>query len=130
MEEDGSYCLLGIFDIQMPPIYGEGRQKALDRLKRKIQKSSNHAISVSKRAPWLVPFERNPRFTGRESQLAELEGMVFVKDSTTKVAVTGLGGVGKTQLVLESCDDGASRSRHSITRCSKKGPEDPVTPPA
>ena len=102
VDEDGAYCLLGIFDIQMPLIYGEGRQKAFDRLKRKIQKSSNQAFSVSKRAPWLVPFDRNPRFIGRGSQLAELEGMVFAKDSTTKIAATGLGGVGKTQLVLES----------------------------
>jgi hypothetical protein len=41
VEEDAAYCLLGIFDIQMPLIYGEGRQKALDRLQRKIEKSSN-----------------------------------------------------------------------------------------
>ena len=52
-------------------------------------------------APWIVPFERNPRFTGRELQLAELGEMVFVGGQTAKVAVTGLGGVGKTQLVLE-----------------------------
>jgi tetratricopeptide (TPR) repeat protein len=48
-----------------------------------------------------VPFERNPRFTGRESQLAQLEGKLFARDNTTKIAVAGLGGVGKTQLVLE-----------------------------
>jgi hypothetical protein len=96
VEEDAAYCLLGVFDIQMPLIYGEGRQKALDRLKRKIQKSSNRAISVSNHAPWLVPFERTPRFTGRESQLAQLEGMLFAKTHTTKIAVTGLGGIGKT----------------------------------
>ncbi|KAF1817352.1 HET-domain-containing protein [Eremomyces bilateralis CBS 781.70] len=102
VEEDAAYCLLGIFDIQMPLIYGEGQKKALDRLKRKIQKSQNQALTSPKQAPWIVQFERNPRFTGRGSQLAELEGMIFAKDSTTKVAVTGLGGVGKTQLVLES----------------------------
>ena len=48
-----------------------------------------------------MPFDRNPNFTGRETQLAQLEGRVFVGDRTTKVAITGLGGVGKTQLVLE-----------------------------
>ncbi|KAH8645396.1 acyl transferase/acyl hydrolase/lysophospholipase [Xylariales sp. PMI_506] len=53
------------------------------------------------RPVWIVPFEKNPRFTGREPQLAELEEMLFFTDHTIKVAVTGLGGVGKTQLVLE-----------------------------
>ena len=48
-----------------------------------------------------MPFERNPRFAGRGSQLAQLEEKLFAKDHTIKVAITGLGGVGKTQLVLE-----------------------------
>jgi tetratricopeptide (TPR) repeat protein len=47
-----------------------------------------------------VPFDRNPNFTGRGTQLAQLEGKLFVREQTTKVAITGLGGVGKTQLVL------------------------------
>jgi Cdc6-like AAA superfamily ATPase len=51
--------------------------------------------------PWIVKFERNPRFTGRKSQLTQLEEMLFTKDHTIKAAITGLGGVGKTQLVLE-----------------------------
>jgi tetratricopeptide (TPR) repeat protein len=48
-----------------------------------------------------VPFERNPRFTGREFQLAKLGKTLFIEGQTAKVAVMGLGGVGKTQLVLE-----------------------------
>jgi hypothetical protein len=48
-----------------------------------------------------VPFDRNPKFTGRESQLAKLEEKLFVGGQTTRCAITGLGGVGKTQLVLE-----------------------------
>src|SRR5882757_5246938 len=31
-EEDGAYSLLGIFDVYMPLIYGEGRENALKRL--------------------------------------------------------------------------------------------------
>jgi hypothetical protein len=37
-EEDQAYCLLGIFDIYMPSIYGEGR-RALRRLAKKIKKT-------------------------------------------------------------------------------------------
>jgi tetratricopeptide (TPR) repeat protein len=101
VEEDAAYCLLGIFDIQMPLIYGEGQQKALDRLQRKIRKSLNQASLVSTNASWIVPFERNPRFTGRESELAQVKEKLFAKDHNAKIAITGLGGVGKTQLVLE-----------------------------
>jgi hypothetical protein len=36
-EEDGAYSLLGIFDIHLPLIYGEGRKKALKRLQKAIQ---------------------------------------------------------------------------------------------
>jgi putative protein kinase ArgK-like GTPase of G3E family len=48
-----------------------------------------------------MPFERNPRFTGRESELSRLEKLLSHTGRTTKVAITGLGGVGKTQLAIE-----------------------------
>ncbi|KAF2732576.1 HET-domain-containing protein [Polyplosphaeria fusca] len=35
--EDAAYSLLGIFDIHMPLIYGEGKDKALARLQREMQ---------------------------------------------------------------------------------------------
>jgi putative protein kinase ArgK-like GTPase of G3E family len=50
---------------------------------------------------WIVPFERNSRFVGRETQLAQLEERLIVTDHTIRIAITGLGGMGKTQLVLE-----------------------------
>jgi hypothetical protein len=31
--EDGAYCLLGVLGIQLPLIYGEGKEKALGRQK-------------------------------------------------------------------------------------------------
>jgi hypothetical protein len=39
LEEDKSYCLLGIFDVSMPLIYGEGRDRASRRLREEIHKS-------------------------------------------------------------------------------------------
>jgi hypothetical protein len=39
-EEDAAYSLLGIFDIHMPLIYGEGRKNALKRLQREIDTAS------------------------------------------------------------------------------------------
>jgi hypothetical protein len=39
-KEDEAYCLFGIFDIQMPLIYGEGREKAFIRLEEEVDKRS------------------------------------------------------------------------------------------
>ena len=39
-EEDWAYSLLGIFDIFMPLIYGEGREKAVVRLRKEIKEAS------------------------------------------------------------------------------------------
>jgi Heterokaryon incompatibility protein (HET) len=39
VEEDQVYCLLGIFDIYLPLIYGEGKKNALRRLQDEINKS-------------------------------------------------------------------------------------------
>jgi tetratricopeptide (TPR) repeat protein len=51
---------------------------------------------------WNVPFHPNPFFTGRDSLLVELHTRLNAPDMTThRVALTGLGGVGKTQLAVE-----------------------------
>lgn len=40
IDEDRAYCLLGIFGVYMPYIYGEGRENAMRRLGDKIQKAN------------------------------------------------------------------------------------------
>jgi hypothetical protein len=39
-QEDKAYSLLGIFDVNMPLIYSEGKDKALQRLREEIDKAS------------------------------------------------------------------------------------------
>jgi hypothetical protein len=39
-QEDKAYSLLGIFDVYMPLIYGEGRRNAFKRLREEIDKAS------------------------------------------------------------------------------------------
>ncbi len=36
-EEDAAYCLFGIFEVQMPLIYGEGKANAYSRLKKEVE---------------------------------------------------------------------------------------------
>lgn len=55
-----------------------------------------------------IPLLRNPRFTGREDALAEIEQRLRVSPVLAVCALRGIGGVGKTQLALEY----AYRHRH------------------
>ena len=51
---------------------------------------------------WNVPHHRNPNFTGREDILSNLRlSLTSGGPAAWKQAVTGMGGVGKTQLVVE-----------------------------
>jgi hypothetical protein len=46
-EEDKAYSLLGVFDVFMPLIYGEGRNNAFKRLREEIDKSfPGHSLSA------------------------------------------------------------------------------------
>ena len=77
--EDKAYSLLGIFDISMPLIYGEGAEKAFERLKEELFKRSrkhqldelspvSHTFNSAKRLKTSrsqsssVPSGRNPNF--------------------------------------------------------------------
>jgi hypothetical protein len=106
-EEDIVYCFLGILGVSMPTAYGEGQDSARSRLQAELEGASN--------APSIIPFSQNPRFVGRESQLAELEAKLFSNEhTTTTLAIVGPGGTGKSQLALEV----AHRTRQNNKSCS------------
>lgn len=53
---------------------------------------------------WNVPYRRNPFFTGREQLLTQLRKNLTTKKATAITqaqAVNGLGGIGKTDVVIE-----------------------------
>lgn len=55
-------------------------------------------------AYWTVPYARNPCFTGRESILRTISILLAAKQPvalTQATALSGLGGIGKTQIALE-----------------------------
>lgn len=54
-EEDLAYSLLGIFDVHMPLIYGEGQEKTFNRLRRAIRES------VDDDPPLSIPVDSSER---------------------------------------------------------------------
>jgi hypothetical protein len=62
-EEDSAYSLLGIFDVHMPLIYGEGRKKAFARLQKEIGASAGE--------------ERNEMAQGQSQTAHSYYGAVF-----------------------------------------------------
>jgi len=105
-KEDKAYCLLGIFDVFMPLIYGEG-ENAATRLREEINKSRRGTGSESGNMHWVVPRSPNTLFTGRKDILDDLERRVraAVQDGSCshqcRVAITGLGGLGKSETSLQ-----------------------------
>ncbi|KAI1275681.1 kinesin light chain 1, partial [Xylaria sp. FL0933] len=111
-EEDLAYCLLGIFRVHMPLIYGEGRENAHRRLRRKIERRSGtrgepflSPGSTEDKSHFMIPLERNEDFVGREAILEQLVDLIppsINEDVCQRTIIEGLGGVGKTQLALEA----------------------------
>ena len=69
---------------------------------------TNASDYADERVPFIVPFMRNPDFVGREEDLDRLhdalrgEGPVGIRSAVTVPAgLTGMGGIGKTQLAVE-----------------------------
>jgi hypothetical protein len=56
---------------------------------------------VSRQACWSVPFQRNPQFVGRISEIARVDSKISTEYRSERVAIVGLGGSGKTQIALE-----------------------------
>ncbi|CAI6044566.1 unnamed protein product, partial [Clonostachys chloroleuca] len=52
-------------------------------------------------AHYYLPLSKNKSFTGREDILAELQNKHYVQSQYSRIAISGLGGVGKTQIALQ-----------------------------
>jgi Tfp pilus assembly protein PilF len=76
---------------------------ASSTLSTKAQAADQHLAPTLSRI-WNVPHLRNRNFTGREAELAELRASLLAGETAALIqtqAITGLGGVGKTQLAVE-----------------------------
>jgi hypothetical protein len=93
-QEDKAYSLLGIFNIDMSARYGEGGDKAMQRLRRKINKS----LGLTSPSPSsTVPFRRDADFVDRRASqdrtlLEQIEQQCAAP--AARVALVGIGGAG------------------------------------
>ncbi|KAL6709273.1 hypothetical protein ACN47E_001680 [Coniothyrium glycines] len=117
IKEDRVYCLLGIFGVFLPLIYGEGEAHARGRLDEEIRKrkvlqlgqsrNSNAVKPESMHATCVIPFRQDPDFIDRGTLLDEMQKKSLAPAS--RIALVGLGGVGKSQLAIEYCYRTADR---------------------
>ncbi|KAJ0130816.1 hypothetical protein HZ326_26084 [Fusarium oxysporum f. sp. albedinis] len=65
------------------------------------QNETARAVDERQMQPvFLVPFSKNDLFVGRDDILERLQGLLF-EEGRRKVALVGLGGIGKTQIALQ-----------------------------
>jgi hypothetical protein len=95
-EEDAAYCLLGIFDVHMPLIYGERIKKAFNRLRKEIQVQcadpDTFALQPTYKPIFSVPFAPDPDFVDRSDILAWVRQKLDWPGA--RAALVGFGGVG------------------------------------
>ena len=62
------------------------------------------SIQIASEQIWSIPYQRNPFFTGQEVILSSLREMLeqnLIAALTQPQAISGLGGIGKTQIAVE-----------------------------
>ncbi|OAG06114.1 HET-domain-containing protein, partial [Paraphaeosphaeria sporulosa] len=102
VEEDGAYCLIGIFGVSMVPNYGEGRDHAFRRLGEEIHKLHKgvnfelYAVGLN-----LASLPEAAQFVAREEELSKMHELLHGHSNRSAVVLYGLGGIGKTQLAIQ-----------------------------
>ena len=84
----------------------ESSEESSEEASTSLNASSTSHIHtpLSSQLPWNVPYRRNPFFTGREEILDHLYTVLRSSKTaalTQPQAISGLGGIGKTQIAVE-----------------------------
>ena len=125
-EEDGAYCLFGIFSVHLPLIYGEGKENALERLRsaailKHKGRSHDQEERLGKICSWLsapdpsTNYHKAHKQRQAETGLWLLESAKFAKwkeSVASRLWLYGIPGCGKTILsstiiehLLQHCHD-------------------------
>ncbi|RFU81841.1 hypothetical protein TARUN_350, partial [Trichoderma arundinaceum] len=135
--EDLAYCLLGIFDINMPLLYGEGRVKAFKRLQEEIIKSTNddsiyawsHPQDISRKQHFWGLLADDPSAFGRHSDAFVLKRARYLTKRSNHMAAASNRGLnvelalaplpgdksGTIFIAVLDCDMRQDDSSHALT---------------
>ncbi|KAL7900143.1 heterokaryon incompatibility domain-containing protein [Trichoderma sp. SZMC 28014] len=135
--EDMAYCLLGLFDINMPLLYGEGRVKAFKRLQEEIIKSTNddsiyawrYPEDLSKRQHFWGLLAESPAAFGHQGGDYVIKRARYLTRSSNYVAAVSSRGLdvelaltphprdesGTIFIAVLDCDMGRDEVSHELT---------------
>jgi hypothetical protein len=119
-EEDMVYSLFGVFDVHMPLIYGEGREKALKRLHKEIGESSGDAAAV-------MPQDAKTNSPTRDARLSKIHNWLAAPDPSINYQKalklrqhdTGLWFLDSERYAKWKTDAASSLWLHGIPGCGK-----------
>jgi len=79
----------------------QGIRMAINELKPVPEAKLGEDLSLEQQSTFHVPFLRNPYFTGRDDILERLHNRLITSKTFQPRAISGLGGIGKTQIAVE-----------------------------
>jgi hypothetical protein len=128
-EEDGAYCLFGIFSVHLPLIYGEGKEIALERLRsaallKHKGRSHDQEEKLGKICSWLSAPDPSTNYQKAHKQRQAETGLWLLQNArcaewkegaALRLWLYEIPGCGKTILssividhLLQHCHDDAS----------------------
>ncbi|RYP03115.1 hypothetical protein DL765_010598 [Monosporascus sp. GIB2] len=130
-EEDATYSLLGIFDVHMPLIYGEGPKKAFVRLQKEIE-----IVKLTKGAEYDLPTVASALYNSVDDQhvplcaqgtrisiLSQITAWVNDVDGETIFWVYGPAGIGKSTISRTLAHSLANTGQLGASYFFKRGEE-------
>ncbi|MBE7384368.1 MAG: tetratricopeptide repeat protein [Leptolyngbya sp. SIO1E4] len=96
---------------------GSGLRALLDLLSKYVDLETTLSGAIPTDTHWLVPYPRNPFFTGREDLLQQMYDTLICHQRAAltqhkRAALKGLGGIGKTQTAVEYVYRYQSKYKH------------------
>ncbi|KAI8626886.1 heterokaryon incompatibility protein-domain-containing protein [Xylariaceae sp. FL1651] len=104
--EDMAYCLMGLFEVNMPLLYGEGPEKAFQRLQEEIVKTSTDQSLFTFSPPWSNAGPPGPTRLGplaaRPAQFRGLNNIAWQISTEPDLIAAVAGGV-SLKVILCPC---------------------------